>query len=263
MMFKVDPVSRYLALASRGGGPLILMYHSVTPGRGKPEWIWSVAMDSFVAQVDLLRDSGWRFCKVADIARGERGMERTVAITFDDGYLDNAAAFQALADRGLPGTLFVVSASIGRAAHWKDSVTSGWQMLDAGQLRELVRSGMEIGGHSRHHCRLAETAPDQLADEIGGCRQELENTLGQPVSSFAYPYGSFNDAVIRAVADAGYEAACTTLAGPALADRDPLRLRRLAVYAHDTLSSFARKIGLRRNEATWGRVRDHLLYRTQ
>jgi GH24 family phage-related lysozyme (muramidase) len=41
----------------------------------------------------------------------------------------------------------------------------------------------------------------------------LERLTGKAVASFAYPYGmteSFDDATVRAVADAGYQRACAT-----------------------------------------------------
>ncbi|WP_157174515.1 polysaccharide deacetylase family protein [Thiocystis violascens] len=234
------------------------MYHSIQGGRAVPKWLWSVAFNRFLDQIDLLRDAGWQFRRVSDLT-GEDASDRcSLAITFDDGYRDNDPAFLALERRGIPATWFVVSTNVGRPAAWSDDTTTGWPMLDAGRLREMAQAGMEIGGHSRHHCRLAELPADRLPDEIRGCRLELEEILDRPVTSFAYPYGSYNQAVVEAVRDAGYRVACTTQYGPALADGDPLRMRRLAVYSHDTLSSFARKIGLMRNEATWGRVFEHL-----
>jgi peptidoglycan/xylan/chitin deacetylase (PgdA/CDA1 family) len=260
-MFRIDPVSRYFARAARGVGPLVLMYHAVSPGRARPEWTWSVALGRFEEQIDLLRAAGWRFCKVSELVKGLEQPERCIAVSFDDGYANNFPAFEVLARRGLPGTWFIVSANVGQPAAWKDDTTAGWPMLDAGQLHEMVNAGMEIGGHTRHHCRLAEAPPEQLDDEIAGCRQELEDLLGQSVPSFAYPYGSHDDAVVEAARRAGFDVACVTRAGPAWADGDAMRVRRLAVYAHDNLSSFGRKIGLARNEATWGRVFEHMTKR--
>jgi peptidoglycan/xylan/chitin deacetylase (PgdA/CDA1 family) len=234
------------------------MYHAVDMGRRQPDWTWSVAIQQFEDQIDLLRANGWRFCRVSELTAGLEQSERCIAVSFDDGYANNFPAVEALARRGLPATWFIVSANVGQPAAWKDDTTTGWPMLDGGQLREMAASGMEIGGHSRHHCKLAEIPPIQLDDEIAGCRHELEDLLGQSVPSFAYPYGSHNDAVVEATRSAGFDVACVTRAGPAWADDDPMRVRRLAVYAHDTLSSFGRKIGLVRNEATWGRVLEHL-----
>ena len=122
----------------------------------------------------------------------------------------------------------------------------------------MSQAGMEIGGHTRDHCRLAEIGAEHLQNQVRGCREDLEQILGEAVTSFAYPYGSHSDQVVAATQEAGYKVACTTRAGPAFADADPLRLRRLAVYSHDSLSSFGRKVGLMRNEASWGRVLEYI-----
>lgn len=257
-MLPIDPIARYFARASRGVGPLILMYHSVCRGRTSPDWLWSVALDRFIDQIELLRDAGWQFRKVTDLANSASPQEGAVAITFDDGYLNNYPAFEALAARGLPATWFIVSGNVGRPAAWSDEVTTGWPMLDSGRLLEIRQAGMEIGGHTRHHCRLAEIDAAQLPDQIRGCREDLEQILGEAVTSFAYPYGSHTDQVVAATRDAGYQVACTTHAGPAFVDGDLFKLRRLAVYSYDNLSSFGRKVGLMRNEASWGRVIEHV-----
>jgi peptidoglycan/xylan/chitin deacetylase (PgdA/CDA1 family) len=109
-------------------------------------------------------------------------------------------------------------------------------------LREMRTNGMEIGGHSRSHCRLAEVPVSELAVETAGCRKALENILGEPVESFAYPYGSYNRAVIKAVRDAGYRRACSVENGFAWQNNDPFRLRRIPVHAGDTHNAFARKL---------------------
>jgi peptidoglycan/xylan/chitin deacetylase (PgdA/CDA1 family) len=262
-MLRIDPIARYFVNASRGAGPLILMYHSVSRGRSPPEWLWSVALGRFIDQIELLRDAGWQFRKVSDLANKASPQEGTVAITFDDGYLNNYPAFEALATRGLPASWFVVSGNVGQPAAWSDEVTTGWPMLDSDQLLEMSQAGMEIGGHTRHHCRLAEIGAAQLQDQIRGCREDLEQILGDAVTSFAYPYGSHSDQVVAATRAAGYRIACTTRAGSAFADGDLLKLRRLAVYSHDNLSSFGRKVGLMRNEASWGRVLEYVKHRIE
>ena len=260
-MASVDPVSRLMSRRSLARGPVILMYHSITPPGHTPESPWAVPLDRFREQVDYLVDGGWDVRNVSDLAPGTPGLERSVAITFDDGYRDNLPACEALEARGVSGTWFVVSGNVGRPAAWPDAETTGRPMLSAAELRDMRAAGMEVGGHTRSHVRLAEVPPDAGAEEVRGCREDLEDLLGEPVTSFAYPYGSHDDGVVSAVEDAGFQVACTTVAGPAFQDADPLRLRRVAVYGSDPLAMFARKLGLARNVADWPRVVDSLLHR--
>lgn len=260
-MASVDPVSRLVSRRSLARGPVILMYHSITPPGQTPESPWAVPLDRFREQVDYLVDGGWAVRNVSDLAPGAPGLENAVAVTFDDGYRDNLPACEALETRGVSGTWFVVSGNVGRPSAWPDGEPAGHPMLSAAELRDMRAAGMEVGGHTRSHVRLAQVPPEAGTEEVRGCREDLEDLLREPVTSFAYPYGSHDDAVVSTVAEAGFRVACTTIAGPAFQDAHPLRLRRVAVYGSDTLAMFARKLGLARNVADWPRVVDSLLHR--
>lgn len=83
------------------------------------------------------------------------------------------------------------------------------RMMDWSMLRELARSGITVGSHTRTHVRLTLESRKTVAEEIGGSREELEHRLGRPVEHFAYPSGAFNTDVVNAVAEAGYRCAYT------------------------------------------------------
>ena len=80
-----------------------------------------------------------------------------------------------------------------------------WEML-----REMSRSGVTVGSHSRTHARLTQENWKKVLDETQGSRQELECRLGTTVEHFAYPGGAFNAGVVSAVAAAGYRCAYTS-----------------------------------------------------
>src|SRR3989454_9948425 len=89
---------------------------------------------SFVHQLDHLL----RTCSVVPLAEilapaPSRERRPRVAITFDDGYRGaGTLAVEELAQRGVPATLFVAPAFVGRGTFWWDVVAPG---LD-GDLRE-------------------------------------------------------------------------------------------------------------------------------
>ncbi len=244
------PVSRRLSSFAGMRGPVVLMYHSIEKGVGTPDWQWSVSLQRFVEQLDYLADAGWSPATLDDLGNPEvRNDLRRFAITFDDAYEDNLPAYEVLAERGWPATWFVVSSAIGGLSTWCDYGVPRRPTLLPHHLREMRENGMEIGGHSRLHRRLADAPVSELAVETAGCRKALEGVLGGSVESFAYPYGSYNRAVIEAVRDAGYRRACSTDNGTAWQDNDPFRLRRIAVLADDTRSAFARKLVLLDDDA--------------
>jgi peptidoglycan/xylan/chitin deacetylase (PgdA/CDA1 family) len=90
-------------------GTLVLLYHRVARLPHDPHGL-AVRPDRFAAHCEILR----RRCEVVPLREATRS-RRQVAITFDDGYADNAAeARSTLAAAGLPATFFI---TIGRVGH--------------------------------------------------------------------------------------------------------------------------------------------------
>ncbi len=102
------------------------------------------------------------------------------------------------------------------------------------EVRELEESGwVSFGAHTMHHPILAYlTDPGEMQREVEECRTMLEQQLGHPVRTFAYPIGQLQhigDNAVRAVQKAGYEWALTTLYGFNTPRSDPHLLRRIEV----------------------------------
>ncbi|MEW6118575.1 MAG: polysaccharide deacetylase family protein [Pseudomonadota bacterium] len=252
-MNRADPVSYLLHRAGRAHGPLMLMYHAVAAGKGAPDWPWAVSMQRFRTQLDFLADAGYRTPTMRELVEAPERFAgtRTAVITFDDGYVDNLYACEALASRGMRASWFIVAGSIGRPPGWPDDGRPRGRMLNARELQEMREAGMEIGSHTVNHVRLTEADDPTLANELTDSRHQIEDALGHPVFSFAYPYGAWDTRCADAVAAAGYAAACTTRTGWAMRDGDPYRLRRLTVFNVDTLGTFARKLAYASHAVSW------------
>jgi peptidoglycan/xylan/chitin deacetylase (PgdA/CDA1 family) len=116
---------------------------------------------------------------------------------------------------------------------------------------ELVRLGegklIEVGAHSVTHPILSRLPAAAQREEIEGSKHHLEEILGQPVTSFAYPYGSHHDFSAETAAlvqDAGFESACSTTPDVIFRGADLFRLPRLYVGNWDG-EEFARRLGVR------------------
>jgi peptidoglycan/xylan/chitin deacetylase (PgdA/CDA1 family) len=224
------------------------MYHGTTPGRQRPASRYSIASDHFRAQLDLLSEYGWHTACLRDCADATLPPQ-SVFITFDDGYANNYdGAFLPLVTRGLRATWFMVSART--RAEWLDAPEAERHLLAPSQLIEMNQAGMEIGSHTRTHADLTTLTDAQRHDELHGARQELEALLKRSVDSFAYPYGRHNATTVQACA-AVYARACTTRPGRLAQERDPHRLRRVTIFADDTLGEFARKLVFASNDTCW------------
>jgi len=247
-MVYLDPMSKKLLDGAGSHGPLVLMYHSVLSGSSSPDWPWAVSYERFCQQLDLLVQNGWKTIRVQDLGNSKRYVPKTVVITFDDGYEDNYKAFEALVARGMTATWFVVSNDIGGGSSWVEPGVGSQSILNKETLREFLAEGMEVASHTCSHSRMPQLSNVELVNELNRSKQALEDILGQEIESFAYPYGAHDERCVQAVRDASYKYACTTRTGWALAGGDPLTIRRITVFANDSLASFARKLAFATND---------------
>ncbi|MBI3431377.1 MAG: polysaccharide deacetylase family protein [Hydrogenophilales bacterium] len=264
-MTRIDPLSRALHRQAGQHGPIMLMYHAVTPGKDAPVWPWAVSMRRFRDQLDFLATEGYATPTMGELAAtpAKAWPGRTAVITFDDGYADNLAACEELQKRGMRATWFIVSGSIGQAPRWPEDGRPAGRLLNAGELREMQANGMEIGSHTVSHVRLTGLDDAHLMQELTHSRTTLEDLLGNAVGSFAYPYGDWDARCAAAVQQAGYAAACTTRTGWALRDKTPYQLRRLTVFNTDTPGSFARKLYFGSHDVRWRDIARYALRRIQ
>jgi peptidoglycan/xylan/chitin deacetylase (PgdA/CDA1 family) len=180
--------------------------------------------------------SAWEHGSVVEFSEASLfGEGSRIAITFDDGYLDNLeVAAPILMEFGLPFTVFVTSEFVrkGRAG-----------FLSPSALRELTGlPGAQIGAHGANHVPLSQCDDLTLRNELVGSRHYLEDILGSEVRALAYPYGAANRRVRDYALDAGYRLAACSLAGVNQSGRDPMLLSRTEILTFDNLRIFSQKL---------------------
>jgi peptidoglycan/xylan/chitin deacetylase (PgdA/CDA1 family) len=236
----------------------VLMYHRVAADGAERRY--TVTPRRFRSQMTLLRDRGYQGVSLDAVldALGGRGAlpARSVAITFDDGFLETfEQACPILRDLGFPAAFFLVTGFMGKDNAWmagagyRSSPLLGW-----GEAATLVAEGFTVGSHSVGHPSLDELDAAAAEREIVDSRSELEDRLGVPVRHFAYPFGRCTARERELVARAGYAGACSVQAGFNNATTDPYALRRLDVFGSASDRTFARNIQFGENEMTTGRV---------
>jgi len=103
------------------------------------------------------------------------------------------------------------------------------RVLTAEEIVHLHASPLvEIGAHSATHPLFSRLPPARRTEEIEASKAFLEDTVGAPIPSFAYPYGDEAESA-QLVAAAAFESACTTASDLVFGDHDPYRLPRLYV----------------------------------
>ncbi len=203
-------------IAPAGARPFpILLYHSIsaeaTPGY-RP---YAVDPGRFRAQMELVAQAGCRTLTVRELGAiladpSGRVPERSVLITFDDGFDDvHREALPVLDRLGLKATAFLVASQIGGTSPWLAAVGEGQRRLMSwSQVHELAGAGIEIGSHSHTHPELDTLPAHSAGSELGRSRAVLEDGLGAPVTSFAYPYGYHTSGLKTLLRQNGYEAGC-------------------------------------------------------
>jgi peptidoglycan/xylan/chitin deacetylase (PgdA/CDA1 family) len=212
----------------------VLCYHRVeVPPDGAEHDSNFVTPQRFAEHLRMLKSFGYTAVTVRDIARWQRGATtlpaRSIGITFDDAY-DSVLrhAIPLLDSYNWPCTIYVVSSQIGGTSLW-DDVASRARLLDATTLSALAHAGHEIGSHSRNHRRIRGLDDASARDELRVSRASLESSIGAPVDSFAFPYGSHDARALQQVRDAGYGSACTLKRWANGRRTNPLRLGRMSV----------------------------------
>ena len=174
----------------------ILMYHHVEENPIVSNYRVSAAR--FEEQLKLLHD--WEYTTITTsmlvdaITRGADLPPRPIIITFDDGNLDNyTVAFPIMQKYGFTGVIYLPYYFVG---------TKGYMNVD--QIKEMAAAGWEVGSHSLTHPNLIGMPPERLRSEIVDSRKKLEELLGVPVLTFAYPFGDVGSAPVDYVKFAGY-----------------------------------------------------------
>jgi peptidoglycan/xylan/chitin deacetylase (PgdA/CDA1 family) len=211
----------------------ILLYHriDVSPINSR----YYVPPDKFRDQIRLLHDWGYQSISSEMLIRAIReGIElppRPVLITFDDGHLDNyTSAFPIMQEYGFTGILYIVANYLGADGY-----------LDAEQIRSMHEAGWEVGSHSLNHRDLPALEPGLQRDEVVVSRERLEQELGVPVLTFAYPFGSFTAGVVDYVHFAGYRAAMAATGYTADQGLSNLyALQRIEIKGQEDARSFTR-----------------------
>jgi peptidoglycan/xylan/chitin deacetylase (PgdA/CDA1 family) len=222
--------------------PLVLAYHSIgsLPSEHDPDDLM-VPERAFVFHVDSLKARGYHFVKSSEFAhllRSGSRIEGVCALTFDDGALDNAVLLPDLLQKlGVPATLFVCPGLLGRPHPWL-SPQSGVRLVNAEELDRLSRLDfVEIGSHTNEHMDMSLVGADEAYREMVSSKRALEDLIGKPVESFAYPFCRYSPSCPAAAERAGYTSAAAGSAG----SWDPYELRRELMDPRDGRIRFALK----------------------
>lgn len=215
----------------------VLMYHHVSPSAG----MITSSPHNFESQIKWLSDHGYTSLSTAQFAghlQGQPVPDKSVLITFDDGYLDNwVYAYPVLRKYGYRATIFLVTSWVGdgpvRPYAGQGQVpvtpnhTDGKQLIEQGHTDQVILRWSEVQAmqadgtfefhshtdtHTRWdlHAKTQEEKRERMAQEFSASRQTLQQQLGQVSDHLCWPQGYFDDDYVELALASGFRHFYTT-----------------------------------------------------
>ncbi|MDP3964013.1 MAG: polysaccharide deacetylase family protein [bacterium] len=168
--------------------------------------------------------------------------EAMISLNFDDGTVSQYdIAAPKLDDAGFKGTFYIITRTL----------PGGFDAyIDEARVLDLARRGHEIGAHSRTHGHFFGMTSSQIRSEVAGSKDDLEN-IGIDPTTFAYPFGEYNAAIIDIVKDSGFIGARTTDYGSNDKNADPYLLTRVRVRADSNFAQIKTEIDKAIRDKKW------------
>ncbi len=157
--------------------------------------------------------------------------DTSVVITIDDGYRCFFKIYDFVKKREIPLTHFIYINFVEAPGGFN------WD-----ELRKLAKEGFDIQSHTISHPDLTEISDNRLRIELELSKKWLEDELGVNIYAIAYPYGAVDQRVEREAILAGYWAGITIYWGYNDLRVNPMRLRRLEIFSHDTPRILSQKL---------------------
>ena len=144
--------------------------------------------------------------------RFKDGKAKALTLSYDDGVDQDIRLMKILDDNGIKCTFNI---SAGRFAaegtQYPDNKIGGRLMSKSQAIKLYKNSGHEIAIHGYTHPHLNRLATNHAMYEIIEDRKELEEIFDIMVRGCAYPFGAFNDDVVKMLELAQIKYARTTI----------------------------------------------------
>ncbi|OUR78411.1 polysaccharide deacetylase [Colwellia psychrerythraea] len=200
MLRTLVSVSLLLSVALSSHAAVILQYHHVSDSTPAST---SISPKQFEVHLKYLKDNNFKVVPLSELIEGIKNQQalpdKSVAITFDDAYIDVVTTAKPILDKfDFPYTIYVNPGIINRNEKNDASHYLSWI-----QLKALSDEGVIIANHGYEHDSMARITEGLTQTQWLSKQTELllkaeaiikENT-GQSWRYYAYPYGEYDMAV--------------------------------------------------------------------
>lgn len=198
-----------------------------------------------VRVMHIISDIGWLdLDEVTLFKQSSSAAVGMVSLTYDDGWVEHLkVAVPVLNAAGFKGT-FYVCAGTGFLGNTADGY------LTRTQIQQISAAGHTIGSHTLTHPHLPQLTTAAAQKEIANSKTTLEGIIGKPVTTFAYPYGEQNAAVVNQVKAAGYTSA-RIIDSVFVRKADPFRIACWSPVVSTPLSQMKAQIDAAKAQKQW------------
>jgi len=200
----------------------VLTFHSIDDSGS----VLSFPPRSFARLIERLAATKTPVVTFDELSQRDHG----VTITFDDGMRSvYEHALPVLREHGFAAHLFLVTGRVGRDWPSRLAKDGKFEMVEWSDVEECAHSGIRIECHTATHPDLRNIIPQRILDECQSADDEIELRIGRRPTLMAFPFGSFDDAVIGLIGPR-YRACFTTRLGYLTRKIDFARVPRLDAY---------------------------------
>jgi peptidoglycan/xylan/chitin deacetylase (PgdA/CDA1 family) len=126
---------------------------------------------------------------------------RSVFVTADDGWMSFVEnALPEMERRSIPCAIFMIADRLGESLGDPSD-----HILSERELRDLRSSVVTIGSHTLTHARLTALSDEAARRELLHSREKLEAVLDRKVDLFCFPYGAYDERILRLCRQTGYQ----------------------------------------------------------
>jgi peptidoglycan/xylan/chitin deacetylase (PgdA/CDA1 family) len=246
----------------------VFMYHHINWHEGD---LVTLTPKDFENHLRVLQERNYRTIFLDQLVRILRRQESpsqpAVALTFDDGHLDNwGYAFPLLKKYQMKATVFVITSWMGegeKRPQWNpDRRENGPEIprhremkkrVDSGDLspalnwqeaRAMEASGLvDIQSHTHFHrdyftkegkaVQLNPANREFLLRDLMNSRALIEDRLGKKCRFLAWPWGKYDEEAVLLAKKAGFEAVVTTEKGVNVPGSDAMAIKRVVAKSGD------------------------------
>lgn len=190
----------------------ILMYHHIVEVYNGEETKEIIDLPGFWSHMTALKEEGYNFISINDMILAEKGEiklpEKPIILTFDDGYSSNyELAFPLLKKYEIKAVMNIVVNSVGETPGTYPHFS--WEEAEI-----MMKSGfVELGSHTfalhnmdmwKKESETEEEYYDRLFKDFSYSKYIMDKNLESNTTIMCFPYGYYNNTVIKAAYDSGF-----------------------------------------------------------